>query len=232
MIGVVVPAHNEAGLLTRCLNSLARAATHPELRGEVVRVVVVLDACTDLTSVVARRHGAFTIRLDVRNVGTARAAGASLLLQAGAWWMAFTDADTEVSPDWLVAQIALGADAVCGTVSVSDWSLHPEWLRNRYEESYVDADGHRHIHGANFGVCASAYRRTGGFLPLAAHEDVHLVHALEHTGARIAWSAVPRVTTSARIHCRARDGFGEYLRKLAFITTSGSRASAPRPVDR
>ena len=111
-------------------------------------------------------------------------------------------------------QLSQQADAVCGTVAVDDWSPHEDHagaLREHFARTYTDADGHRHIHGANFGVCAKAYLRAGGFAPLACSEDVALVAALQATGARIAWSAAPRVTTSARRDAKARGGFGDTL---------------------
>ncbi|MBN9408458.1 MAG: glycosyltransferase family 2 protein [Burkholderiales bacterium] len=217
MIGVVVPAHNEEELLGPCLRALRRAAHHPSLAGERVRVLVVLDDCSDRSAAVVRRHRACALQLSERNVGAARAAGAARMLSAGARWLAFTDADSEVAPDWLAAQLALGADAVCGTVQVDDWGKHElaQAVRARFERDYRDADQHRHIHGANLGVSAQAYRRAGGFAPLACHEDVALVRALQDCGAHVAWSARPRVRTSARLAARAPEGFGDTLARLA-----------------
>jgi glycosyltransferase involved in cell wall biosynthesis len=229
MIGVVVPAHNEAALLGRCLDSLAVAVRYSGLRGEAVRIVVVLDACTDLTAVVAQRHRVMTVTLNANNVGRARAAGAFCLLRRGARWLSFTDADSTVSPDWLSTQLALGADAVCGVVAVNDWPPHSEPVRQRFEQRYTDANGHCHIHGANFGVSAKAYCHAGGFLSLPLHEDVYLVRALERTGARIAWSAAPRVTTSARLDCRAHGGFGGTLRKLSADAIADLAGKLPHP---
>ena len=54
-----------------------------------------------------------------------------------------------------------------------------------------------HIHAANLGVGATAYRRAGGFQPLDGSEDVALVKALQIVGARVAWSAAPPVISSA-----------------------------------
>ena len=215
MIGVVIPAHNEEDYLLACLTAIAQAASHPELGGEEVCVVVVLDSCTDGSAIIATRHGALTLRVAARNVGIARATGARQLIEAGARWLAFTDADTIVSAQWLVAQLALGADAVCGSVTVTDWSQHTQQVQDIYNSIYVDAEGHRHIHGANFGVSTQAYQRAGGFSPLVTSEDVALVQALTAAGVRIAWSALPRVSTSARVDPRARDGFGDYLLSLA-----------------
>ncbi|MBA2492587.1 MAG: glycosyltransferase [Gammaproteobacteria bacterium] len=215
MIGVVVPAHNEEAWLGSCLDSLIQAASHPELNGEAVQIVAVLDACLDRSADIAARRPVFVINVDAGNVGVARAAGADLLLTAGARWLAFTDADSNVAPDWLVAQLALETDVVCGTVSVSSWRFVPRVVRMMSEAHYVNAEGHRHIHGANLGMRAESYRRAGGFPPLCAHEDVHLVRALEADGARIAWSTAPRVVTSARLDSRAPEGFGQQLRVWA-----------------
>jgi hypothetical protein len=136
------------------------------------------------------------------------------MLQRGARWLAFTDADTKVGHAWLAEQLALSADAVCGTVGVDDWSAHgahARWLRRHFARTYTDADGHCHVHGANLGVSANAYRRAGGFRHLACKEDVALVEALQGCGANIAWSARPRVLTSARRTARAHGGFADAL---------------------
>ena len=124
MIGVVIPAHNECELLGAALAAVWVAARHPALGGEPVGVIVVLDSCTDGSERVAEHHRVARLALDVRNVGVARGRGAELCIEAGARWLAFTDADTVVAPDWLAMQLAENADAVCGCVSVDDWSAH------------------------------------------------------------------------------------------------------------
>jgi glycosyltransferase involved in cell wall biosynthesis len=182
--------------------------------GEPVEVVVVTDACTDATGILAARAGAMTLPVQARNVGVARAAGAELMLARGARWLAFTDADTLVSPDWLVEQLALQADDVCGTVQVGDWTPHAEHaqlLSQHFAETYHDKDDHRHVHGANLGVSAAAYRMAGGFKPLACSEDVDLIASLERVGAKVCWSARPRVCTSSRLVARAPGGFAQAL---------------------
>ncbi len=222
MIGVMIPAHNEEACLGDCLQAVLRAADHAQLRSEQVVVVVALDACTDDSENVAAAFPVTLLRLQARNVGMARAAAALSLLAAGADWLACTDADTVVAEDWLYQQLKLrdeaGADAVCGTISVVDWTPHLARLHlllQRFHASYTDVDGHRHIHGANFGVSAQAYLRAGGFQALGCSEDVELVQALEASGATIAWSSVPRVVTSARVDSKARGGFGDTLCALS-----------------
>lgn len=214
MIGIVIPAHNEAGLVSESLAAASLAASHPALNGEAVEIAVVLDACSDGTADIVSRWPVHGLAVNFRNVGAARAAGAQHLLDRGARWLAFTDADSRVGADWLVEQLRPGADAVCGTVCVEDWSDHQTYaarLQEHFLRTYADADGHRHIHGANLGVTAAAYRSVGGFAPLASSEDVALVEALEKAGARIVWSAAPRVTTSARRVARAPAGFAAAL---------------------
>ncbi|MET3496570.1 glycosyltransferase [Variovorax boronicumulans] len=220
MIGVVIPAHNEGERIAAALVAVLEAAAHPALLGETVGVAVVLDSCIDSTDAVVAQYPVTRLAVDARNVGVARAGGAGLLIEAGARWLAFTDADTRVSPDWLVKQLAENADAVCGSIGVDDWGVHGlegSAVQAHFTRHYVDANGHRHIHGANLGVSTEAYRRVGGFPPLACSEDVALVEALEAAGARIAWSAGPRVTTSARTDARARGGFGDTI--LAMVAS-------------
>lgn len=214
MIAAVVPAHDEAEHIGACLQSLRAAAQCPRLDAEAVMLIVVADDCSDATASIANACGAVVLPVQARNVGTARAVGAQFALDAGARWLAFTDADSEVGDDWLAAQLELDSDAVCGTVAVRDWGRYGVRMQRHYERTYTDADGHQHIHGANFGVSAEAYRRAGGFQALETSEDVALVAALRNVGARIAWSARPRVQTSARRAFRAPLGFGATLLRL------------------
>jgi glycosyltransferase involved in cell wall biosynthesis len=214
VIAIVVPAHNEEDCIDACLRSLIVAAAHPGLAGEAVEITVVLDACTDSTGHWADLAGVNVISTDKRNVGHARQLGAEMALAKGARWLAFTDADTVVSSSWLVEQLSLNADAVCGTVAVTDWGNYGTRMQRHFELTYSDIDGHRHIHGANLGVCAFAFQRAGGFASLTTGEDVALVKALTRIGANIAWSRAPRVFTSVRANFRAPDGFGETLRRI------------------
>ncbi len=215
MIGIVIPVHNEEALLGECLSAALIAASHPQLHGEPVQIVVVLDSCSDASAVIAERFQVQRLEIQARNVGHVRGVGARHLLNQGARWISCTDADSRVAPNWLVAQLALEADAVCGTVTVDAWNddFDPA-AQIRYHQAYQARDGHRHIHGANLGISASAYVRAGGFEPLACHEDVQMVRDLERCGASIAWSHSPQVITSARLEARAQGGFGDYLKRL------------------
>ena len=166
MIGVLVPAHDEEALIGDCLRSLQAAALCPGLAGEPVEILVALDSCTDATAAVCAAHGVRTVALQARCVGRARATAADVLLAMGARWIATTDADSRVPADWLSAQLGCGADAFCGTVRVADWLDFAPRVRAAFLAGERYEDGHPHVHGANLGVSAAAYRAVGG-LPAA-----------------------------------------------------------------
>jgi glycosyltransferase involved in cell wall biosynthesis len=212
MIGVVIPVHNEHSLLGDCLQAVRQAARDPLLDEEPVEIVVALDACTDQSQAVAIQHKAQIVSLNVRCVGAARALGASLALDYGARWIAFTDADTIVPPNWLSAQLDLYADAACGQVCIDDWSGHPPGVRDRYLKAYsMEA---RHTHGANLGISAPAYRRAGGFLALKLGEDAALISSLMEQHSDVRWAGPPRVVTSARWQTSIEGGFAANLSTL------------------
>jgi glycosyltransferase involved in cell wall biosynthesis len=226
MIGVVIPVYNEATLLGNCLEAVERAARDPGLDGEPVEVVVVLDACTDRSAAVAVHHRAQIVSLDAHCVGAARDLGASFAMDFGARWIAFTDADTVVPSNWLSAQMAAAANAVCGAVWIADWSGHPSGVRERFLLQYGALDA-RHIHGANLGLSAAAYRASGGFRPLPQGEDAALVSSLIDRGVDVAWNASPRVTTSARWESAVEGGLASLLRNLRETCLAETGAAAP-----
>lgn len=214
MIGVLVPAHDEARRIPDCLAALRAAARHPDLGGEAVCIMVALDACSDGTAQACDAAGVATCELQARNVGEARAAAAAGLLQQGARWLASTDADSIVPADWLAVQLRTRHEVFCGLVDLPD-GAGAEWqLRDRFRAGERWDEGHGRIHGANLGVCAAAYRRVGGFAALSCHEDVDLVRRLQRTGAAVRWSAEACVVTSSRRIGRAPVGFATHLRHL------------------
>jgi 1,2-diacylglycerol 3-beta-glucosyltransferase len=104
---VLIPAHNEAALIGRCVQSLL-AQSYP---AGLYSVVVVADNCTDDTSAVAAAAGAHLVM--VRNEPDARGKGHALrwamdrLLreQSDASAIAVVDADSVADPDFLAALI-------------------------------------------------------------------------------------------------------------------------------
>lgn len=220
-IAVIVPAHNEAELLPRCLVAMSRAAAR--VAPVPVEVVVVADACTDGTAALAAAAGASVVVVHARNVGRARAAGAEHALRAGpdGLWLATTDADSRVGPDWLRRQVRharAGAGLVVGTVAVDDWAVWPAGLPARYESLYrsaVSGTSHGHVHGANLGFSAEAYRAAGGFPAVTHDEDRELVRRAAEAGVTIVRDPRHPVRTSARQTGRAPLGFAAYLTALS-----------------
>ena len=208
---VVVPAHDEAELLPKCL-----AALDVALADLPAVLVVVLDSCSDRSRELCA--GRTVLEIEARNVGRARAAGFDHALQQldaplERIWLATTDADTLVPRTWLTEQLGFandGFDAVAGTIRVDDWSDYTTSLAARFSEFYTrGGDSHPHVHGANLGVRASAYREVGGFQALETAEDHALWNALADY-RRISTRANP-VVTSARRKGRAPAGFANFL---------------------
>jgi cellulose synthase/poly-beta-1,6-N-acetylglucosamine synthase-like glycosyltransferase len=112
---VMVPAHNEAALIERCLASLRQL----DWPADCLRLWVVADNCDDTTAQLARKAGA---RVLERHDPLLRSKGHALCLAFGhsrdmGWADAVVvvDADTEVSPNLLEAfawRIESGAGAV------------------------------------------------------------------------------------------------------------------------
>lgn len=211
-IVVVIPAHDEEALLNDAIAAVNVAAERVEPQ---VEIVVVANGCRDRTVDVAAQQGAHVITRAHANVGAARAAGARWAEESGddssvsGLWLACTDADSRVPPHWLSAQLqcaAAGFGLFLGTVCLadSDVSGHRAWV-DRYAADRL------HVHGANLGVRATAYRAVGGFRPLLAHEDVDLADRLRHSGVMTLWHSDVAVTTSARWDPRACEGVGADL---------------------
>ncbi len=230
-VGVVVPAHDEEDLIGACLDALAGAAAHPELAGVRTRILVVLDSCRDATGPRCDARAVQTLAIQARNVGHARRTGFAALIDrtAGAasgvsgLWLATTDADTRVAPDWLAAQLRLaraGADAVFGIIDVDDWAEVPADVPQRFAALYAGPGGldgpHDHVHGASMGLRARTYLRAGGMPALALGEDRLLaVRLAALPGVQVARTTTVRATTSSRLVSRLRGGFADYLRDLA-----------------
>jgi glycosyltransferase involved in cell wall biosynthesis len=99
MISFVVPAYNEEALIGRTLDALNRAGQN---LGEPYEIVVVDDASTDRTTVIAEQHGARTVYVNLRQIAATRNAGAR---EAKGDKLIFVDADTVVTDEVVSAAI-------------------------------------------------------------------------------------------------------------------------------
>jgi glycosyltransferase involved in cell wall biosynthesis len=241
LVGVVVPVHDEEALLGGCLDALAGAAAGIDTEVRIVVVLdgcrdrsadiaegfrrrTQVPAETPLVTSGAGRRRRPHLSVEVvetgpGNVGKARALGFAHLLGApdvedlDAVWLATTDADTVVPPHWLAWQLARrqgGVDAWAGTVVVGDWSERAAWVASAFATGYASAD-ERHVHGANLGFSAAAYRRAGGFPPMETGEDHGLWRALGAAGLVGIHDVSCPVRTSGRAVARAPLGFAHFL---------------------
>jgi len=121
---VLVPAHDEAGLIARCVRSLA-AQTY---RSDLYNVVVIADNCTDDTAALARAAGAEVLvrdEPDERGKGRALRWAIDRILADGSApdAIAVVDADSVAGPDFLatlVGPFERGALAVQGESLLSE----------------------------------------------------------------------------------------------------------------
>lgn len=221
-VAVVVPVHDEADLLDRCLAALTTALDHTRQTHPGVRIapIIVLDACTDASEVIARSWPVRTLRIDARCVGTARHAGvAEALDQLGdvppaRTWIATTDGDSVVPLNWLSHQLdlhAAGAEVVLGTVRPDFADLTAQhaahWIATHHPGNPAG-----NVHGANLGLSGEVYVAAGGFADLDEHEDVELVRGARAVGARVAATDRNEVVTSGRFDGRTPGGYAAFVR--------------------
>ena len=216
-IAIVIPAHNEAQTIVACLNSVTKSIE--QLPSHIKAYpIVVLDSCTDNTAQYVKDAGIEYLTCEYKCVGQVRDLGIRSAIDAGATWIACTDADTVVNKDWLLQQVThitqQPADMICGVVSIEEWAHLSPKTKKEYLAHYQDVMGHHHIHGANLSFSSLAYLNVGGFSPLPCHEDVDLVNRFEAQGYDIIWSNKVRVTTSSRLEARASEGFAAFLNNL------------------
>lgn len=203
-VAVVIPARDEADLIVRCLASIGAE-----------RIIVVADSCVDNTAQIARSRGAEVIEITDANVGVARAVGCEAALRhPDIDWIACTDADSAVPPNWIDEQLrlaAMGADVVVGTVR-PDFADLTALQTRAWLATHQPGVANGHVHGANLGIRASAYLSVGGFAPVSEHEDNDLVDRLAAAGFTITPTAAIDVLTSGRAFGRTPGGYARYLR--------------------
>jgi glycosyltransferase involved in cell wall biosynthesis len=102
-VSFVIPAHNESAYLAATLKQIHQSAEALKLNYEVI---VADDASTDDTFAIANDNGARAIKVDLRNIGAVRNAGAK---EAQYTCLFFVDADTLVPTKTLQQSL----DAIC-----------------------------------------------------------------------------------------------------------------------
>jgi cellulose synthase/poly-beta-1,6-N-acetylglucosamine synthase-like glycosyltransferase len=249
---VAIPLKNEAERLSACLAALAdqRDRGGRPLEREVLGIVVFANNCTDCSGELARALGdELSLALRVVEVslvpGAADAGNARRgAMDAALDWLAedfathgvilTTDADSRVSPDWIVSNleaIHAGADMVLGQIRLDEEgdplpeALHRRGqLESEYEALLTELDArvdpvphdpwpqHATISGASIAITRKIYEAVGGLPRVPLGEDKALVAALTRVDAKIRHALDVRVTTSGRCYGRAPGGVADTLR--------------------
>jgi hypothetical protein len=154
--------------------------------------------------------------------GAARAAAVrhglqDLAADRGPVWIANTDADCVVPELWLRVQLELATDldVVAGIVEL-DRSTTSTAMFDAFTSTYhLDGDNHGHVHGANIGMCATAYAAVGGWcVQTVIGEDHAIWNASKGVGHRMRQTTSLRVVTSARTRSRVQGGFATGLEAI------------------
>lgn len=240
---VAIPARNEADRIADCIEAL-----DAQVGARLSAIVLMVNNTTDGTADIARGmvlHPATrllvverTLPPDQANAGIAR----QLAMQVAAELagpdgiLMTTDADGQVDPDWLAANLAAidaGADVVAGWVDLHpiEWSripakLHEDDARECAYDALCDeihalldpdpadpAPRHTQHSGASIAVTAEAYARCGGVPPIPSGEDRALIAALRRVDARIRHAPEVHVMVSGRIEGRSEGGMADTIRR-------------------
>ncbi len=202
-VSVVIPAYNQASLLTRLLDSLAAMRDSPSFE-----VIVVDDASPDETEAIVATWIAAHPEVPCRyfrqernqGPGAARNRGVE---EAQGEYVAFTDTDCVVSEHWLSALISgFTSDTIVG-VGGPVAPYNPESLFALYNtvNSSLQPIVSNHFPIPYLVTCNCAYRRgvlreAGGFpsdIPTPGGEDVAASIALFKQGHRFAYAPCARV---------------------------------------
>jgi hypothetical protein len=112
-VGVVIPAHNQAGAIAKCIHGLFASHSHCGWRN-ALWIVVVADACTDETAKVAREAlGAFgrVLTVSASSLQAAHRIGTAEVLEhfrgtaRHALLLTSTSATAPLQPDWIEMQL-------------------------------------------------------------------------------------------------------------------------------
>lgn len=237
---VAIPARNEAERIAKCLAAFARQSVPAD------HLVLLLNNCTDDTAEVVKASPKSSHRLHViedtlpgstASAGVARGLAmiySASLIDDGV--ILTTDADGEVSEDWIEANLKAiedGADAVCGRAAIDpiDALLIPRHLHEDDArevaygrlldeiESVILPDStdpwprHTEESGASIAITASMFRHVGGVPCVPSGEDRALLRKLRLIDARIRHDPNITVTVSGRIEGRAQGGMADTIRR-------------------
>lgn len=216
-LSVVLPTYNREPLLRRAVTALLRQSAPPAS----YEIVVVNNNCTDGTAAMLASIEDARVRVlreTRQGLSHARNAG---LAASRAEFVAFTDDDVEVAPDWVERLLEAfdahpEADGVGGRVMPAWDGDPPGWLTRAHWGPLAlqdHGDGERvfdratpiGLIGANVAFRRSVFERIGGFAEhvqrvkdgIGSTEDHELLNRLYAAGGRTIYS--PRIVAYARV---------------------------------
>jgi 1,2-diacylglycerol 3-beta-glucosyltransferase len=215
-IAIVVPAHDEATTIARCIRSL-QAQTYPK---DLYEIVVVADNCTDDTAEIASAAGAVVLerhRPDERGKGQAlRFAFDRLLVREdGADAIVVVDADSFAEPE-LLEHLVRAFEAGAGVVQAENlFSFHDEPGGNLRAVAVLLINRVRPVgravlglpcgltgSGMLFGACAL---RTHPWNATSSVEDAEYALSLRLEGVRPAFAAGAVIRSEQAPNARAAE---------------------------
>ena len=199
-VAIVIPAHNEAGSIARCVTSLARCAS-PE-RPVAIDIVVIADNCDDLTAEHARRAGARVIVRfdnDRRGKGFALQDAFESLLREGYDGFVVIDADSVADSNLmveLIASIDAGADGAQARYGVLNpgASTRTQLMNVALMAFNVLRPRGRQRLGLSAGIFGNGFALTGASIQAVPYDVHSVVEDLEYhlrlvrAGRRIAFA--------------------------------------------
>jgi glycosyltransferase involved in cell wall biosynthesis len=220
-VSVIICAYNAQSTIEACLRSLL------ELRYPSVEVVVVDDGSTDATREIAERFPFRVIHQENKGLSIARNVGIDA---ATGEYVAFTDSDCVVDPDWLTYLI--------GAIERHGWSAAGGPNLPPPEDSRVPAcvavapggpthvlindDIAEHIPGCNMAFRRDTLRQIQCFDPMftSAGDDVDVCWRLQDRGEQIGFSPAAMVwhfrRNTVKEYLRQQRGYGKAEALLYF----------------
>ena len=220
MISFIVPAYNEERLLGATLDALHAAG---RAAGESYELIVVDDASTDRTAVIAQRHGAILVSVAHRQIAATRNSGAR---KASGELFIFVDADTIVSEAVVRSAVeALRGGVVGGGAAVEFDGTVPLYARLLMPVLVWLFRAARVAAGCFLFCTRSAFVAVGGFdESFYGAEELVMSRALKRHGNFVVLREA--VTTSGR-KLRTHS-IGEVLRVVGRVALRGATAVKQR----
>lgn len=178
MISFIVPAHNEEHLLGATVQAIRRASL-PLV--EPFEILVVDDASTDRTAVVAAEEGVTVLSVAHRQIAATRDAGARTAVGDV---LIFVDADTIVTAPVVGAAVALVRGGAVGGAAIGIFDGELPLYARVLAMVWIRVARFAHLTTGCFLFCSrDAYEAVGGFdLTLYVFEDVAFGRALRRLG--------------------------------------------------